>query len=88
LTTSVSRSRAPTRLQERRKVRPLPQLRDRQLNLPDPRVPDPLAIPVALRATHARGALAELGADLRSDLGLHELSDDQRHALAQHVDVF
>jgi len=33
------------------------------------------------------GALAELGADLGGDLGLHQLGDHPRHALAQHISV-
>jgi hypothetical protein len=31
--------------------------------------------------------LAELGADLPSDLGLHQLADQPRHALAHDIDV-
>jgi len=33
------------------------------------------------------GPLAELGADLGGDLGLHELGGHPRRALAQHVGV-
>jgi hypothetical protein len=41
-----------------------------------------------LRAPRARCALAELGADLLGHLGFHQLSNDQRDSLAQHVDAF
>ncbi|HET7519765.1 MAG TPA: hypothetical protein VFN05_19150, partial [Actinomycetes bacterium] len=33
------------------------------------------------------GALAELGADLRGDLGFHQLGGHPRRAVAQHVGV-
>ena len=77
---------APARLQEAREVAPAAQLRDRQLDLAGPRLPRPRPITVAMRDPLARD-LAELGADLRRDLGLHQLADQPRDALAHDIDV-
>jgi hypothetical protein len=79
--------RALARLQEARKVAALPQLGDLQVNLAGPRVPAPRAIPVAVRRSILRAALAELGTDQLGDLGLHDLPRDRRHRLANHVRV-
>jgi hypothetical protein len=76
----------PARLQERREVAAGPQPGNAQLQLPDPGVPG--SWPVAVTLGHpVRGALAELGTDLGRNLGLHQLRDHPRHALAQHVGV-
>jgi hypothetical protein len=50
-------------------------------------VSHPRPIPVALRRALARGALGELGAHLRGDLGFHQLPDRPGDALAQHLGV-
>ncbi len=60
--------------------------RHRQLDLPDPGLPQPLPITVAMGgATGA--ALASPGADLAGDLCLHQLGGDHRHGIAQEVGV-
>ena len=41
----------PSRLKERGEVATVPHPRDLQLNSPDPRVPDPLAVAIALART-------------------------------------
>src|SRR5439155_26843796 len=78
--------RAPPRLQEAREVRRArPLLRDQQLDLTDPRLPPPGPIPVAMRGAHLRRDLADRGADLLADLGLHQLAGDQRDRLAHEI---
>ena len=62
--------RAPARLQKAREVAPLTLLRDQQLDLPDPRLPRPGAVPVAMRHPLLGRELAEARADLITDLGL------------------
>ena len=78
---------APARLEDRRHEAALAQLGDGQLDRPDARVPLTRAVAVALRGAPLRGALAVGGADLLAHLGLDELGDQPRHALAQHVGV-
>jgi hypothetical protein len=76
----------PARLQEAGEVGALAQPGDRQLQLAHARVPP--AGPVAVAVGEALGgALAELGADLRGDLGFHQLGGHPRRAVAQHVGV-
>src|SRR4029450_3386733 len=76
----------PARFQEAREVGALAQPGDRQLQLAHPRIPG--ARPVAVAVGHSLGgALAELGADLRGDLGLHQLGGHPRRAVAQHIGV-
>src|SRR4029450_6540297 len=76
----------PARFQEAREVGALAQPGDRQLQLAHPRIPG--ARPVADAVGHSLGgALAELGADLRGDLGLHQLGGHPRRAVAQHIGV-
>jgi hypothetical protein len=65
------------RLQERREVRSLAQLRDAQLERAEPRVEAALAIPVAVIQPVAR-ALVPTGADQPFDIGLHQ---DLQHRL-------
>ena len=74
-------------LQKARKVRRArPGARDCQLDLADPRLPQPWAIAVEVR--HALGrTLAALNAGQLRDLGLHQLAHDQRHAVAQQIAV-
>jgi len=60
--------------------------RHRQLDLPDPGLPQPLPVAVAVCCSlHA--SLSPPGADLAGDLGLHQLRGDHRHRLAQEVGV-
>ena len=76
----------PARLQQRREVAAGAQLGDRQLDRPDPGVPVPWPIPIAVG--HPLGAaLAVLGADLGRHLDLHQRLGKGAHALAQEVDV-
>jgi hypothetical protein len=76
----------PARLQKRREVAALAQLGDGQLDRADPGVP--LARPVAVAVGGPlQAALAELGADLGTDVGLHQLVGHPGHRLAQHVGV-
>jgi hypothetical protein len=77
---------APPRLQEARKVRaPSPLLGNQQLDLPDPRLPRPGAIPVAMRRPTIRRDLPQPGADLSPDLRLHQRPRDQRNRLAREI---
>jgi hypothetical protein len=77
---------APAGLEERGEVRPGPQLWDGQLDRADPGIPLARAVAVAL-GEPVGAALAELGADLGGDLGLHQLLGHPGHALADHVGV-
>jgi len=77
---------SPAGLEEAGEVGALAQLGDGQLDLTDPGVPSPRAIPIAMRGP-LRAALAEFSADLATELGLHELGGHPGHALAQHVGV-
>src|SRR3954451_15423190 len=77
---------ALARLQERREVAALADLRDLQLDLTRARVPAPRPIAVAMRRT-VLGALAMGGTDQLRDLGLHDLLGDHPHRLADHVTV-
>jgi hypothetical protein len=76
----------PARLQEAREVAALAELGDGQLDLADPGIPGPWAIPVAVGEA-VGGALTELGADLCDDVGLHQLRGHPGHRLAQHISV-
>ncbi len=78
---------APPRLKEAREVRrPRPRPGDLKLDLTDPCLPRPLAIPVEVG--HALGRpLAAPRARQLDDLGLHQLTHDQRHRLTQQVTV-
>jgi hypothetical protein len=66
---------------------PLAQLGGRQLELADAGVPGPGPVAVALGGAPLRRALAELGAGQPGDLGVHQLGDQPRDAVAQHVGV-
>jgi hypothetical protein len=77
----------PARLQKRREVTTLPQPGDGQLQLPNPGVPTARPIAIALGLAALRGALTKLGAGQHTDLGLHQLSDQPGHAVAQHISV-
>lgn len=61
--------RQPPRLQKSRKIRTFAQLRNAQLDGPGPRLPDPIAIAVALRQP-VRALLAPASAGLATDLEL------------------
>jgi hypothetical protein len=79
---------APPRLQEAREVpRARPQLRDRELDRAHARVPLARPVAVALGRPTLRGALAELRADHRRHLSLHQRVDHEPHRLADHVGV-
>ena len=67
----------PARLQERREVRALAQLRDAQLERSEPRVEAPVAIAVAVIEPIGR-ALVPPGADQALDIGFHQ---DLQHRL-------
>jgi hypothetical protein len=77
---------APARLEEAREVAAVAQLGDLELDLTGARVPAPGAVAVAVRRALGR-ALAVVGADLRRDLGVHELPAQPRHRLAHDVAV-
>src|SRR4051794_26127579 len=74
------------RLQERREIAALTDLRDLQLDLARTRVPAPRPIAVAMRRAILR-ALTALRADQLTDLGLHQLLGDRPDRLANHVSV-
>jgi hypothetical protein len=78
--------RSLARLQERRAVAALTDLRDLQLDLARARVPPPRPIAVAMRGA-VLGALTMAGADQLGDLDLHQLLRHQAHRLADHVAV-
>ena len=78
---------APPRLQERRKVgRARPGPGDRQVDLADPRLPGPLAVPVEVCHPPV-GALPPGGASELGDFGFHQLAHDHRDRVAQHVSL-
>ena len=54
---------------------PGPQLRDPQLDLPNPRIPPPLPITVALSVARLRRPFAELRSRELSHLELHDVPD-------------
>ena len=56
--------RPPPRLQKRREIAARPRPRDQQLDLPDPGLPRPRAIPIAIRRALLRGDLTQARADL------------------------
>ena len=60
-------------------------LRDQQLDLPDPRLPRPRAIPIAVRRPCLGRYLSQPGADLIADLGVHDLAGDQRDRLPDEI---
>jgi site-specific DNA recombinase len=76
--------RAPARLEPAGEVAARPQLRDRQLQRPHPRVPGTPPVPVPLRHP-LLGPLVPLGPDLRAHLGVHQLLDDPLHHRPQPV---
>ena len=76
--------RAAAVLQERREVRPVPQLRDRQLDGAGPGVPLPRPVAVA-RVDPVRADLAIAGAARRLDLGVHHLLGERPDHLPQQV---
>jgi hypothetical protein len=78
----------PTRLQERREIAAAPNLRDRELDLPGPRLPGAQPVAVSVRESLVGRALAAAGPDELGDLGLHRLLADPEQALAQVVDAF
>jgi hypothetical protein len=75
----------PARFQEAREVGALAQPGDRQLQSPT-RV-SKCEADTRCGGSVAGGALAELGADLRGDLGLHQLRGHPGRAVAQHIGV-
>lgn len=78
--------RRPPRLQKRRKVRgPGPLTRHQQIDLPNPGLPHPRAIPVAMRLPLLGRDLAEPRADLTRDLGLHQLAHKERDRALQKL---
>src|SRR6187200_2045961 len=79
--------RAPARLQKRREIAPLPDLRDLQLDFARPGVPAPGPIAVAMRCPVRGSALAALSADQLGDLELHHLRRAGLDRLADHVGV-
>ena len=62
-----------------------PQPRDRRLNLPNPGVPPPVAIPIALRRTTIRRTLTTFSASQHRDAELHAFAHHHRPRLAQHI---
>jgi hypothetical protein len=76
----------PAWLEERREVAASAQLGDGQLDRADPGAPLARAVAVAVGGPLWR-ALAELGADLGADVGLHELACHPGNALQQHIGV-
>jgi hypothetical protein len=77
---------ALARLQKRREVAALTDLRDLQLDLPGTRVPAPSPVAIAMRRT-VLGALPVGGADQLGHLGLHQLLRDRPDRLADDVTV-
>lgn len=76
---------SPARLEQpAREVRALTQLRDRQVNRPEPRVPGPRPVPVA-RIHPLWRSLAVAGAAQPFDVHGHELGHRVRQDLAQHI---
>jgi hypothetical protein len=76
----------PARLEKRGEVGALAQLGDGQLDRADPGVPLAGAVAIAVGGP-LQAALAELGADLGADVGLHQLTCHPGHAGQQHVGV-
>jgi len=78
--------RAPARLQEQREVRRTrPLLGDQQLELADPGLPRPRAIPIAMRAPNLRRHLTQPSTNLSRDLALHQLASDQHDRFANEI---
>jgi hypothetical protein len=77
----------PPRLEEARQVRAVADARDGQLDRPDPGVPAPLAIAVAVGQATLRVTLALGHPGQLADLGLHDRLGQDPDALAQDVDV-
>ena len=76
----------PARLQEAREVAALAQLRDAQLDRAGARLPDPVAIAVAL-VDPLGAALAMGGAGQPLDLQLHQALGGEADHLAQQIGV-
>jgi Histidine kinase-like ATPase domain len=79
--------RAPARLQKRREIAALPDLRDLQLDFARPGVPAPSPIAVAVRGPVRGPPLAALSPDQLGHLELHQLRRDGLDRLADHVGV-
>jgi hypothetical protein len=77
--------RAPPRLQKAREIAALSLSRDQKLDLAHPGLPCPRPISVAKRDALLRRDLAQLGPDLRRDLGLHQLAGDQHDRFAHEI---
>src|SRR5271170_1135933 len=78
---------AAPRFKEAREIRrALALAGNQQLDLPDPRLPGPWAIAVAVRDS-LRAHLATLRADLDGDLRLHQLTGDQCDRLTNEITV-
>src|SRR5439155_574853 len=78
--------RAPPRLQKAREVRrPRPLPRAEQVDLPDPRLPPPLSVPLAMRRPPLGRDLADPGADLSRYLGCHQSAGDQPPGLPDEI---
>jgi hypothetical protein len=73
--------RDPPRLQETRKVAALPELGNAQLDRPGARLPDPIAVAIALHLP-SRGALAIAGAGQALHLELHQALGGETDHLA------
>jgi hypothetical protein len=79
--------RPPPGLEQGREVRPVADPRDGQLDRPDPGIPAPIAVAVAVGHSAPRVALAAWHAGQLADLGLHDRLGEHPDALAQQVDV-
>ena len=78
--------RAPPRLQKAREVRATrPLLRDQQLELPDPRLPRPRPIPIAMRQPGSGATSPSSAPTSARDLRLHQLARDQRDRLTHEI---
>ena len=78
---------APARLEQAREVGPVAELGDLQVDRPDPRIPTPLAVAVALGQSAVRCTFAMVGPDLGAHLGVHHQLAQHRQALTQEVEV-
>jgi hypothetical protein len=76
-----------TGFQQGREVRAVADPRDRELDRADPRVPAPVAVPVAAGQAALRVALTLGHARELGDLSLHDRLREHPNALAQDVDV-
>ena len=78
--------RPPTRLQQRREVRPRPNLGNGQLDRAHPRVPRPRPGPIAIRRA-LPGPLVSLGANQASHLRFHQRLGEHPDTLPEDIAV-